>query len=432
MSAPVRPLRSVPAPPPVVEVGHVGETSMWQQLADEPTPELQWPRSTRAFDQMYRQDGQILSVYDAVTLPVRRAKWRVNPNGARDEVVQLIAEDLGLPIKGADPDSAPRPLRTRDRFSFAQHLEWACLQLVYGHMPFEQVARIDDNGMVRLRKLAPRWPKTITKFDVAADGGLVAIEQQTPSALMGRRGATPSVRIPVDRLVMYCHRRQGGTWTGQSMFRPMYKNWLLKDQALMGWTNTLDRNGMGVPVYVGGPAETDLAAGERMAKNSRAGRYAGGAIPNGAEFGFEGVTGQLPDHEKNIRYHDESIAKAGLAHFLNLGQAAGTGSWALGTTFADFFIMALDAFAGGIADVGTQHVVEDLVDWNWGPDEPAPLLEVDTVGKGGTVLANAIKALIDSGAIRNDPSLEAYLRDLLGLPVKAPRQDTAPTPEVTA
>ena len=422
----VRPLRSVPAAVPLSELGNVGQTSMWQMLAEEPTPELQWPQSVAVYDRMYRQDGQALSVYDAITLPVRRAKWRLNGNGCSDELVQQLSEDLSIPIKGTD--DVPTRVRSRDRFSWAQHLEWACLQLVYGHMPFEQVARLDDRGRVRLRKLAPRWPKTLSGFDVAEDGGLIAIEQQAPLGRIDRRGAS-TVKIPVERLVMYTHRRQGGTWTGQSIFRPMYKHWLLKDQALMGWTNTLDRNGMGVPVYEGGPLETDLSSGERMAVNARAGRYAGGAIPNGAKFGFEGVTGQLPDHERNIRYHDESMARSALLHFLNLGQAAGTGSWALGTTFADFFIMADDAFAQSIADVATQHIVEDLVDWNAGIDERAPIIEVETIGKGGAVLANAVKALIDSGAIRNDPTLEAYLRDLLGLPLKAPRQETEPTTE---
>lgn len=414
-------------PLPLLEIGNAGVMSRWAAFAEEPTPELAWPHSVSVYDRMYRQDGQVLSVYDAVTLPVRRAKWRLNPAGARDEVVAQLAEDLNLPIKGTD--EAPRPLRTRDRFSWSQHLEWACLQLAYGHMPFEQVARLDDRGRVRLRKLAPRWPKTIQKFNVAEDGGLISLEQYTPDGA-NRRPGDP-ITIPINRLVMYTHRRQGGTWTGQSLFRPMYKDWLLKDQALMGWTNYLDRNGMGVPIYSGAEGETSLLKGQQMATDARAGRNAGGAVPFGADLTFKGVTGSVPDHEANVRYHDEAIARAGLAHFLNLGQAAGTGSWALGTTFADFFIMALDAFAQSMADVATQHIVEDLVDWNWGPDERAPVIEVDTVGKGGTVLANAIKALIDSGAIRNDPSLEAYLRDLLGLPVKAPREGTDPAPEGT-
>ena len=52
-----------------------------------------------------------------------------------------------------------------------------------------------------------------------------------------------------------------------------------------------------------------------------------------------------------------------LAHFLNLGTE--TGSWALGSTFADFFTQSLNAVAEQVCDVVQQHVIEDLVDLNW-------------------------------------------------------------------
>ncbi|WP_343091546.1 phage portal protein family protein, partial [Clostridioides difficile] len=57
-----------------------------------------------------------------------------------------------------------------------------------------------------------------------------------------------------------------------------------------------------------------------------------------------------------------------------------TGSWALGTTFADFFVGSLQAVAMHIADVTQQHVIDDLVDLNWGEDEPAPQLVFDEIG----------------------------------------------------
>ncbi|TFV83150.1 hypothetical protein [Blastococcus sp. CT_GayMR16] len=400
---------------PLREIGNAGVGTFWQDLADEQVPELQWPLSIGVYDRMLK-DAQVLSVYQAITGPVMAASWRLDPNGARDEVVQLVADDVNLPIKGTD--AQPDRPRTRDRFSWAQHLEWALLKVAYGHMPFEQVARIDENGMARLRKLAPRWPKTLTAINTAPDGGLVSIEQQPLMGALSGVGVPP---IPVSRLVMYSHRRQAD-WRGQSMFRAMYKHWLLKDGALRGWSQMLDRNGMGIPFYEGAPGEADLSAGRKMASDLRAGNRAGGAFPNKGAMRLVGVTGTLPDHDKFVRYQDELIAKAGLAHLLNLGQAAGTGSWALGTTFFDVLIMSLDRLAGSVADVGTQHVVEDIVDWNWGPEERAPRIVVDTVGKTGAALASALKVLIDAGAIRNDPALEAYVRERLDLPAAAPRQ----------
>jgi hypothetical protein len=65
--------------------------------------------------------------------------------------------------------------------------------------------------------------------------------------------------------------------------------------------------------------------------------------PARRDAGAEGCDGTLPSTDEPIRYHDEQIARAVLAHFLNLGTE--TGSWALGSTFANFFTDSLNAVA---------------------------------------------------------------------------------------
>ena len=56
-------------------------------------------------------------------------------------------------------------------------------------------------------------PRTIVAVNVADDGGLISIEQEA--------GASKIV-IPVDRLVAYVHKREGGNWLGSSILRPCY------------------------------------------------------------------------------------------------------------------------------------------------------------------------------------------------------------------
>jgi hypothetical protein len=417
---------------PTDETGYSANTGngWWTAPDEEETPELRWPLNIEVYDRMRRQDAQVISVLRAVTLPVRRTDWWIDPNGARPEVVDFVADNLGLPIKG----QAPKPvLRTRDRFSWAEHLRLALLMLPFGHSPFEQVYRIDEAGRARLRKLAWRPPRTISKVEVAADGGLVALEQASTTA-------AKTARMGVERLVVYVHDREGGNWLGQSLLRPAYKFWLLKDRILRVQAQTVDRNGMGVPVYTASEvpaslAETDLQEytrrqteeikrGEEIARGFRSGNTSGAAIPNGAKLELLGVQGTLPDADKPIRYYDEQIARAVLAHFLNLGTE--TGSWALGSTFADFFTLSLQTIANDIADVATQHVVEDLVDINFGESEPAPRVTFDEIGSRSPATAESIKALIDCGAITPDEALEAELRQKFGLPA-AP---SAPAGEV--
>jgi len=396
---------------PTTEIGYANQSggAWWAAATRETTPELRWPYSVQVYDAMRRQDAQVTSVLRAVTLPVRRTTWRINPLDARPEVVAHVAQDLNLPVKGQQPASAAR--RTRDRFSWGEHLQTSLLDLVFGHMPFEQLYRIDEAGLARLRKLAPRMPATLQAINVARDGGLESIVQKGV--------AEP---IPVSRLVMYCNDREAGNWFGTSLLRPAYKNWVLKDRLLRVQAQTIERNGMGVPIYTAASA-TDLESGRKLAESFRSGPDAGGGIPKGAKLELRGVEGALPDAMPAIRYHDEQIARAVLAHFLNLGTQ--TGSWALGTTFADFFTLGLQTVAQAKADVANAHIVEDIVDLNYGPDEPAPCIEFDEIGSRHPATAAAIKMLVDSGLLRWDPDLEEALRQQYGLPGADPE---APPP----
>jgi hypothetical protein len=78
------------------EIGH-GNTGLvpWSAFSDvsEPVPELAWPTSITTYSIM-RADAQIASLRLAFTLPIRRYHWFIDPNGARDEVVENVANDF--------------------------------------------------------------------------------------------------------------------------------------------------------------------------------------------------------------------------------------------------------------------------------------------------------------------------------------------------
>lgn len=395
-----------------------GWGSFTADYAHETNPDLQWPKSIDVFDRMRREDPQVKSVLRAVTLPIQRTEWVIDGAGCRPEVVAHVAADLGLPVKG-EPFVAQ--LRTKGRFSFKEFLRLALLELVYGHSFFEQVYD-QSTGATHLAKLAWRPPRTISDIEVAPDGGLVSIKQKgTP----GKNDVT----IPVDRLVAFVNEREGANWVGESLLRSAYKMALLKDRLLRIQALVAERNGLGLPVYTSAePPESasfedavkwldeQIANGLAIAKGARAGEASGISLPFGAKFDLVGVTGKIPDLDKPIRYYDEQIARAVLAHFLNLGTE--TGSWALGSTFANFFTDSLNAVAQQVADTVNQHVIEDLVDHNWGETEPAPRLVATAIGEQQPVTAEAIKMLLDCGALSNDPQLEQFLRAKYGLPVK--------------
>lgn len=407
----------------MTEIGYQADSGplAWGVLAaqsHETNPDLQWPQSIEVFDRMRREDTQVKSVLRAVTLPIMRTEWMIDGTGCRPEVTAHVAADLGLPVKG---EAFNAPTRRRGRFSFDEFLRLALLELVYGHSFFEQVYDQSD-GATHLRKLAWRPPRTISDIEVAKDGGLETVKQHGTS---GRSG----VRIPVDRLVAFVNEREGANWVGESLLRSAYKMWILKDRVLRIQALTAERNGLGLPVVTSAPPpedgsfeeitawlEAQIKANLALAKDARAGESAGASLAHGAKLEFVGVSGDLPDTDKPIRYYDEQIARGVLAHFLNLGTE--TGSWALGSTFANFFTDSLNAVARHIADVTNQHVIEDLVDLNWGEQEPAPRLVPAAIGEQQPVTAESIRALVDCGAIQIDEPLEAWLRERFGAPVK--------------
>lgn len=421
------------------EIGYQkGALTGWASMlaeVHEDNPDLIWPLSNDVFDRMRREDPQVRSVLLAIMLAIQQIEFNLDASGVRPEVAKHISDDLGLAIKG---QAFVAPIRTKGRFSWTEHVRLALLELVFGHSVFEQVYDVDAFGLAHLKKLAWRPPRTIAEFETARDGGLISIRQHAAGMTRPTVNGRPvlhgepldGVRIPVDRLVVYVNEREGANWIGVSLLRAAYKMWLLKDRTLRVQALAAERNGLGLPVYTSAPPpdfdddakvlawlDAEIARGLEIAKGARAGDAAGLSAPHGSTFTFAGVTGKVPDLDKQIRYYDEQIGRAALTHFLNLGGDDSTGSYALGDTFKSFFTGALNAIAQHIVTTAQQHVVEDLVDANWGPTEPAPRLVAARIGAEHPATAEAIKALLDSGAIRWNPALEAHLRALYGLPV---------------
>ncbi|MEJ7795539.1 MAG: hypothetical protein WKF50_08300 [Nocardioides sp.] len=375
-------------------------TGFWASLATaEHVPELRWPQCLRVYNRM-QTDAQVSSVLQAVAAPIMRTTWSLNGRGVDREVTENIARSIGLPIKGDDVDTDfSAQLRGRDRFSWTQHLVEALEHLPVGHSVFEQVYRYDDQGLAQLRKLGFRPAHTLSKWNIADDGGIVSIEQH-PRALQPGRTNTGKVTLPVGRLVVYSHGRRGADWLGRSVLRACYKNWILKDDGNRTWAISLQRNGMGVPVHKAGTNnQADIDAGLEVAAKARAGDMSGISVGKDGDFGFKGVEGGVTDANAFVRYQDEQIARAVLAHFLNLGAQSGSGSYALGTVQANFFTLSLQAIAEEIRDVANRHIVEDLVDLNFGPTVPAPRIEFAEIG-------TSVQAHTALDKIRADAGLE--------------------------
>lgn len=162
---------------PTTELGKLvdqaGYLTSWMDLGIgdlERNDKLRWPQLVHSYNSM-RSDSQLQGLCAGTTWPLFRMRWYLNPNGARDDAVHRIAQDLNLPIM-TDPlppqvmtdgtvVPAPKPpdppqQRTQNRFKFIEHLEAALEGVFMGCSIFEQVGTIEGDGLFHYRKLANR------------------------------------------------------------------------------------------------------------------------------------------------------------------------------------------------------------------------------------------------------------------------------------
>ncbi|HEY9314626.1 phage portal protein family protein [Williamsia sp.] len=407
------------SPAPVSEIGYVKQNDLaWDHWdTDERVAALQWPQSIQTYGRMSVEDGRVASLLAAIKLPLQRTKYRIEPNGARDEVTEHVAKDLGLPIDGAD-EALPKA-RTKGRFSWAEHVEQSLSRLEYGHAVFEQVYFPPDaNGRVHLRKLAPRPQDTIAQFITARDGGLVKVIQHVPAGTYTVNDVVQGgVPIPVSRLVVYVHKKVPGKWMGRSLLRPAYKHVLLKDELLRIEAVLARRNGVGIPhVKAGANDDAAIKRAVEIASNFRAAERGGIGTGPDWDVNLIGVNGALPNLRPMIEGHDKAISIAGLAHFLNLDGKGG--SYALASVQSDTFVQSEQTEADYQCLIGTAHIVEDIVDLNWGEDEPAPRIVCDEIGTRQDATAAGLKMLVDAKLLSPDVLVERRVRQQMGLPTQ--------------
>lgn len=213
--------------------------------------------------------------------------------------------------------------------------------------------------------------------------------------------------------------------THNSILRTAYKNWLIRDVLMKVDAQSVERNGMGIPTFAYDPATPGAREeAERIVEEVRAGECAGVVYPvseTGASDAFRlvGVSGNVVDAVPRMKYHDQQISRSALAMVLDLGHDAGARS--LGETFQSLFTNALQAIAEDVAAVATEHIIRDLVEINYGADEPYPVLTPGRLRDNEEITLDALASLAGAGIITPDSGLEEHVRKRTGLPESDPR-----------
>lgn len=373
----------------------------------EHVPDLTWPLSMQVFARM-RRDPQLSAILAGWTLQLRRAQWQLDPAGCRPEVVREVADGMGLNVAGEDVASAAR-LRG---VSWNEHLAAALRMLPFGHAGFEMQADT-STGAAKLSGLWERPQWTISHIHVNGKTGLLEGVTQD--------GATNAgvAQIKADRLVWYVNDREGANWAGTSLLRPCYASWLIKEEMRRVHGISNRRWGAGVPVMEAlpgtNPTSGQMSEAMQMASAAQAGIQAGAASPPGFVMKILGLSGGVPDTLSFMKWLDQQMSRSALMGMIDLGETP-NGSRALGETFVDSFLLALESCAEAVADVATRQIAARIVAWNWGLDEPVPRVVASGIGSRREITAESLQQLLTSGALAADPALEAWVRREYRLP----------------
>jgi hypothetical protein len=386
-------------------------TSLYTDILEH-IPDLTFPLSVQVYARM-RRDPQLTAILQGWTLQLRRCQWQLDPAGCRPEVVALVADGLGLHVAGKDKPSAAR-LRG---VSWNEHLAAALRMLTFGFAGFELQADTSDGKTAKLAGLWERPQWTISHIHADGKTGLFTGITQNAAWHEG------SPQITADRIVWYVNDREGANWAGSSLLRPAYASWLIKEEMRRVHGIANKRWGAGVPVMEAlpgtNPTPGQMTEAMQMAAAAQAGMQAGAASPPGFTLKLMGLTGSVPDTLSFMKWLDQQMSRAALMGVIDLGDTA-NGSRALGDTFMDSFMLALESCAEAVADTATRQIAARIVEWNWGADEPVPRVVASGVGTRREVTAESLNLLMSSGALAADPYLEAWIRREYRLPERDP------------
>lgn len=378
------------------EIGASGTILLQGMLSNtDYNMDLTGDRAIDTYEEMRRSDGTVKSALLAVMLPILAAKWRVDPasNSPEDK---KIAEDVWYKL-------------THMSRSFHDTLREALNYLTFGRYLFEIIWKLEDDGSIGIKKLAPRMPKTVRAWAMK-DGG-DGIQQLTQGGQL--------VDIPIEKLLIFVNDKEGDNWEGISILRAAYKHYHMKTTLEKIDVIAHERQGLGIPKakVTANLSPEKKAELEDILSNMHANEAAYLIETMGVEISMLDMKGTATrDPHRSISYHKREILMSVLAAFLDLGSAGGSGSYSLGQTQSDFFLLSENKTAKDTAEVFNKYLIPRLVDLNYTVKD-YPNLTCTTIGSADIEkITTGIQRMKQAGNWTPDIKVEKVLREQMNLP----------------
>jgi hypothetical protein len=294
-------------------------------------------------DRMVQTDGQAMSLYRILTMPIRAGELRVKVvDGGVQEANFIQAQLINPPELGGMTTPWSGVIQNIAKF------------VLTGAEILEKVHEV-RNGHTVLRKLAPR-PRSSIIIRMDDKGGFNGVTQILP---------TGNVVIQKEKCVLFVQGKEHNPLYGRSMLLPAYGHYEMKHK--LYYISHLAYALNAIPIREGsmppGVQESERKAFQNALDN--VGVNTSIIVPEGYSMEIHD-TRQVADSMPLIDHHDIEMAKAVLGQIINMGTTVSGGSYSLGQTQLEMLLLSLTALRDDIAQVVNSYVIPELIDWNYG------------------------------------------------------------------
>lgn len=368
---------------------------------------LQGKQALKIYDIMRRSEESVRAALQMVKLPIYGLERRIEP-ASDDERDRFIADFVNAQL--FDNRQVNFNQVMREMFTF----------LDFGHSVTEKTYdAIDYDGktMIGLVGLGYRKQTSIEKWQTEdKKPGITQLLLSTDN-----NTGTTRASIPMQKLIVCVHDKEGDNWEGISLLRYAYKSWDMADK--LGLVHAIGLEKMAIPTPVitmpkGVSAKDEDAAIDAIQQyTSNEAAYI--KKPAGWELDTFDLSGQTIDQLlPALQHYETKILLSVLGQFLMLGTSGSGGSRAVSQDHSKLFMLSEEAVNRVFLDAIQEQLINQLVDLNF-TDLPngypkivsSPVKEDDI-----TALADALQKLKGAGLLTPTFETENYVRDLAKMP----------------
>lgn len=419
------------------ELGSTGLRINGGVVTEEFLTKLRGSQGRRTYREMSENSPVIGGILLAFEKTISRLDWRIEPGDVEQGGVE---EDANFVQGALDDMSESFDAIIGNIFSFATY-GWAFHEIVYKR----RLGATDDpatrsrfsDGKIGWRKWPIRSQDSLKEWVTDDEGGVQGFRQVVDGQ--------PDVIIPIEKALLFRTTTAKGNPEGRSMlrnaYRPHYFVKRIEEIEAIG----IERDLAGLPVAFMHPqylasnaSQADKALREavtQIVQGIKRNEMDGVLFPLAYdEAGNKMLDLQLLSSggsrqfntDQIIARYNQQIAMSVLADFLLLGHE-GVGSYALGASKIDLWMMAVEALAKSIAEVINTHAIPRLLKLNGMSTEAPPKItfgDVAHIDLGA--LGDFIQKMQGAGVLTPDDRLEEFVRDAANLPQAEdpdPRED---------